>query len=79
MDTPPLVNESANTAITSYMICLAREERTKNIDFLLALRAAKTCPIPKTFKDVANLPVGPKKKWLVFMILNPVLGNSGYI
>jgi len=45
------------------MVCLAREGGVEHICFLLALRAAET-HLPKTFKDVANLPADSKKRWL---------------
>jgi len=64
MDAPPLAGESATTAITNHMVCLAREERAEHIRFLLALRATQTHVLPKTFKDVTKLPADSKKRWL---------------
>ena len=52
MDAPPPADESATTAITNHMICLAREGGAEHICFLLALRATKTHSLPKTFKYV---------------------------
>jgi len=63
MDVPPPAGESATTAITNHMVCLAREGGVEHICFLLVLRAAET-HLPKTFKDVANLPADSKKRWL---------------
>ena len=59
MDVPPPAGESATTAITNHMVCLAREGGVEHICFLLVLRAAET-HLPKTFKDVANLPADCK-------------------
>ena len=61
MDIPPLAGESATAAITNHMVRLAREEGVEHIHFLLTLRAADT-HLPKTFKDVANLPANSKKR-----------------
>jgi len=55
MDASPPAGESATTAITNHMICLAREGRAEHIHFLLALRATETQFLPKPFKDVAKL------------------------
>jgi len=63
MDVPPPAGESATTAITNHMVCLAREGGVEHIRFLLALRVAET-HLPKTFKNVANLPADSKKRWL---------------
>ena len=63
MDVLPLAGESVTTAITNHMVCLAREEGIKHICFLLALRVPET-HLPKTFKDVTNLPADSKKRWL---------------
>ena len=62
IDTPPPAGESATTAITNYMVCLAREGKAEHIHFLLALRATETHVLPKTFKDVAKLPADSKKR-----------------
>jgi len=64
MDAPPPAGESATTAITNHMVCLAREGRAEHIHFLLALRATETYVLPKTFKDVTKLPADSKKRWL---------------
>jgi len=64
MDAPPLADESATTAITNHMVCLAREGGAEHICFLLALRVTETHVLPKTFKDVAKLPADFKKRWL---------------
>ena len=36
IDTPPFVDESAEMAITGYLVCLARKEGVKQIHFILA-------------------------------------------
>jgi len=64
MDAPPSAGESATTAITNHIVCLAREGGAEHIRFLLALRATETHVLPKTFKDVAKLPADSKKRWL---------------
>jgi len=64
MDAPPPAGESATTAITNHMVCLAREGGTEHIHFLLALRATETQFLPKTFKDVTKLQADSKKRWL---------------
>ena len=61
MDTLPPAGKSATTAITNYMVPLAREERAEHICFLLALRATETYVLSKTFKDVTKLPADSKK------------------
>ena len=63
MDAPSPAGKSATTAITNYIVCLAREGGAKHICFLLALRT-ETHVLPKTFKDVAKLPADSKKRWL---------------
>ena len=63
IDVPPPADESATTAITNYMVRLAKEGGVEHICFLLVLRAAET-HLPKTFKDVANLPADSRKRWL---------------
>jgi len=62
MDALPPAGESATTAITNHMVCLTREGRAEHIHFFLALRATETHVLPKTFKDVAKLPAGSKKR-----------------
>jgi len=62
MDTPPPAGESATTAITNHMVCLAKERGAEHTHFLLALRATETHVLPKTFKDVAKLPADSKKR-----------------
>jgi len=64
MDAPPPAGESATTAITNHMVCLVREGGAEHICFLLALRAAETQSLPKTFKDVTKLQADSKKRWL---------------
>ena len=64
MDAPPPAGESATTAITNHMVCLAKEEGAGHIRFLLALRTTETYVRPKTFKDVTKLPADSKKRWL---------------
>jgi len=64
IDAPPLVGESAITAITNHMVHLTREGRAEHIHFLLVLRATETHVLPKTFKDVIKLPADSKKRWL---------------
>jgi len=64
MDAPPPVGESATTAITNHMVCLAREGGAEHICFLLVLRETETQFLPKTFKDVAKLQADSKKRWL---------------
>ena len=64
MDASPPAGESATTAITNHIICLAREGKAEHICFLLALRATKTHVLPKTFKDVTKLPADSKKRQL---------------
>ena len=64
MDAPPPAGESATTAITNHIVCLAREGRAEHIRFLMALRATETHALPKTFKDVTKLPADSKKRWL---------------
>jgi len=44
------------------MVCLAKEEKTEHIHFLLALKATKTYFLPKTFKDVTKLLADSKKR-----------------
>jgi len=61
IDVLSLAGKSATTAITNHIVCLARKGRVEHICFLLVLRAAKT-HLPKTFKDVANLPADSKKR-----------------
>ena len=63
MDAPSPAGKSATTAITNYIVCLAREGGAKHICFLLALRT-ETHVLPKTFKDVAKLLADSKKRWL---------------
>jgi len=64
MDALPPAGESATTAITNHMVCLAREGGAEHIHFLLALRATETQFLPKTFKDVTKLQADSKKRWL---------------
>jgi len=64
MDAPPPAGESATTAITNYIVCLARKGGAEHIYFLLALRATETHFLPKTFKDVTKLQADSKKRWL---------------
>jgi len=64
MDALPPAGESATTAITNHMVCLAREGGAEHIRFLLALRTTKTHVLLKTFKDVAKLQADSKKRWL---------------
>jgi len=64
IDAPPLAGKLATTAITNYIVHLAREGGAKHIHFLLVLRATETYFLPKTFKDVAKLPADSKKRWL---------------
>jgi len=64
MDAPPPAGESATTAITNHIVCLARKGEAEHIYFLLALRATKTHFLPKTFKDVTKLQADFKKRWL---------------
>ena len=56
MNTLPLIGESAELAITSYLEYLAREEGVEKIYFLLAQHATESCPIPKSLRDVIRLP-----------------------
>ena len=90
MNASPPAGKSATTAITNYMVCLAKEEGAEHIHFLLVLRTTKTHVLPKTFKDVAKLPADSKKRWLesclkelkslkdrdVYEIVNLLLGHS---
>jgi len=62
MDALSPAGESATTAITNHMVCLAREGRAEHICFLLALRVTETHVLPKTFKDVTKLPADSKKR-----------------
>ena len=64
MNTLPLIGESAELAITSYLKYLAREEGVEQIHFLLAQHATESCPIPKSLRDVIRLPADIQKKWL---------------
>ena len=64
MDTPPLIGKLAELAITSYLACLAREEKIEQIHFLLAQCATQSCPIPKNLRNVTRLPADIQKKWL---------------
>jgi len=64
MDALPPADELATTAITNYMVHLAKEKEVEHICFLLALRATETHVLPKTFKDVTELPADSKKRWL---------------
>ena len=68
MDTLPPADKSATTAITNYMVPLAREGRAEHICFLLALRATETYVLSKTFKDVTKLPADSKKRQLEFCL-----------
>ena len=68
IDTPPPVGESAELAITSYLVYLAREGRVEQIQFLLAQYAAESCPIPKSLGDVTRLLADIQKKWLEFCL-----------
>jgi len=62
MDALSPAGESATTAITNHIVCLAREGRAEHIRFLLALRVTETHVLPKTFKDVTKLPADSKKR-----------------
>jgi len=62
MDAPPPAGKSATTAITNYMVCLARKGEAEHICFLLALRTTETHVLSKIFKDVAKLPADFKKR-----------------
>jgi len=64
MDAPPPTGKSGTTAITNYIVCLAKEGGVEHIHFFLALRATETYFLPKTFKDVTKLPADSKKRWL---------------
>jgi len=68
INTSSPAGESATTAITNHMVCLARKGGAEHIRFLLALRATKTHVLPKTFKDIAKLLADSKKRWLEFCL-----------
>ena len=64
MNTLSSVGEKAKPAITSYLVCFARERGVEQICFLLAQYAAKSCTIPKSLGDVIRLLANIQKKWL---------------
>jgi len=64
MNTLSSVGKKAEPAITSYLVCLAREREVEQICFLLAQYAAKSCTIPKSLGDVIRLLANIQKKWL---------------
>ena len=49
MDTLPFVGKLAKLTITSYLVCIAREERVEQIHFLLAQYTVESCSIPKCY------------------------------
>ena len=55
-------------AITSYLACLAREERVEQIFFFLVQHIIKSHPIYKNLRDIAKLPVNIQKKWSEFYL-----------
>ena len=63
IDTLSPISESAEPAITSYLAYLAKEERVKQICFLLAQHVTEFCPIPKNLRDITRLPADIQKKW----------------
>jgi len=64
IDTSPPIDKSAKPAITSYLKCLAKEERAEKICFLLAQCAIESCPMSKNLRDITRLPADIQKKWL---------------
>jgi len=64
MDTLPPINKSAELAITSYLVYLAREGGVEQICFLLAQCITESCPISKNLEDVTRLSADIQKKWL---------------
>ena len=55
MDTLSFVGKLAKPTITSYLACIAREERVEQIHFLLAQYTVESCSIPKNLENVAKL------------------------
>jgi len=55
IDTLSSIDELAEPAITSYLACLAREERVKQIYFLSTQCATEFCPISKSLRDTTRL------------------------
>ena len=66
IDTPPSTSESAELAITSYLVCLARKGRVEKICFFLAQYVQESCPISKSLGNVTRLLADIQKKWLKF-------------
>ena len=56
--------ESAELAITSYLVHLARKERVEQICFFLIQHIAESFPISKSLEDITRLPADIQKKWL---------------
>jgi len=55
INTPSSIGESAELAITSYLVSLTREEVEKTY-FLLVQHAAESCPISINLGDITKLP-----------------------
>ena len=66
MNTLSSVGEKAKPAITSYLVCFARERGVEQICFLLAQYVAKSHLIPKSPRDITKLLANIQKKWLNF-------------
>ena len=68
MDTLSLIGKLAKLAITSYLACLAREERVEQICFLLTQYTVESCSIPKNLGNFAKLLTDIQKIWLKFCL-----------
>jgi len=54
--------KSAELAITSYLVYLAKEGGVEQICFLLVQYAAEYCPLSKNLRDVTRFPANIQKK-----------------
>ena len=64
IDTLSPTDELAKLAITSYLVCLVREEIVEQIHFLLVQHIVESCSIPRNLGDINKLPADIQKKWL---------------
>ena len=62
MSTLSFVDKSAESVITNYLVYLIREERVKQICFILAQYIAESCLIFKNLGDIIKLLASIQKK-----------------
>ena len=68
INTPHSIGESAELAITSYLVFLTRGGKVEKTYFLIVQHAVESCPIPINLRDITKLPANIQKKWLKFCL-----------